>query len=158
MLGFTVSLMIFTKREGYEKQIALYFGTKDYQKAYDLAREFVERFGQDMMPHFLLMKSAFWLKRFEEAIREGRMAFNMATSEDLTTCGVILSTAYYLNGNNQECYELLERLKTDGNADAEKLMFIYSLAVKDEQAAMEHINKLYRINRRVAEEFIMKFL
>ncbi len=151
-------MVIFTKRESYEKQIAIYLGNRDYQKAYDLSREFVERFSAEMLAHFLLMKSAFWIKKFDEAIKEGRAAFNLSQGEDMLTCAVILSSSYYLNGNQEECYKLLSKMKADGNPDVEKLMFIYALAVKNEQEAMQHIDKLYKINRRLAEEFIMKFL
>ncbi len=82
----------------------------------------------------------------------------MAQSEDMIICSIILSSAYYLNGNNEECYDLLNKMQIDGNPDADRLMFIYSLAINDKQKAMEHIDKLYKINRRLAEEFIMKFL
>ncbi|MBS3067104.1 hypothetical protein J4450_00255 [Candidatus Micrarchaeota archaeon] len=151
-------MVIFTKRESYEKQIAIYLGNRDYQKAYELSKEFVERFSTEMIAHFLLMKSAFWLKNFDEAIKEGREAFNLSHGEDMLTCAIILSSAYYLNGNQEECYKLLGKMKTEGNPDVEKLMFIYSLAANNEQEAMTHIDKLYKINRRLAEEFIMKFL
>ena len=151
-------MVVFTKHEAYEKQIAIYLGNREYQKSYDLSKEFVERFKDEMIAHFLLMKSAFWLKRFDEAITEGRIAFNLATGEDMLTCAIILSSAYYLKGDSENCYKLLDRIKADGNPDVEKLMFIYSLAVKDEKKAMEHINKLYAINRRLAEDFILKFL
>jgi len=151
-------MVIFTKREAYEKQIAIYLGNRDYQKAYDLSKEFVERFSEEMLSHFLLMKSAFWLKNLDEAIKEGRIAFNLSHGEDMVTCAVILSSAYYLNGNSKECYDLLNKMRSEGNPDVEKLMFVYSLAVNNEKEAMVHIDKLYKINRRLAEEFVMKFL
>lgn len=104
------------------------------------------------------MKSAFWLKKFDEAIKEGREAFNLSHGESMLTCAIILSSAYYLKGDYENCHKVLDTIKAEGNADLEKLMFIYSLAVENEKEAMKHIDKLYRINRRLAEEFVMKFL
>lgn len=151
-------MVIFTKRESYQKQIAVYLGNRDYQKAYELSKEYVERFGEDVVSHFLLMKSAFWLRKLDEAITEGRKAFNLSHGEDMVVCAIILSSAYYLKGDHEGCYEVLNSARTDGNADVEKMMFIYSLAANNEKEAMRHIDRLYKINRRLAEEFVMKFL
>ncbi len=151
-------MVILTKKEAYEKQIALYLNNREYEKAYLLSKEFSEKFKDEMTPYFLLMKSAFRMKKFDEAIIAGRHAFNKSEGQDTVICAVILSSAYYLNGDNKQCYDLLAKMKLNGSSDIEKLMFIYSLTAKDEKEAMAHIDNLYRINPRLAEDFIMKFL
>ena len=151
-------MALFTKPEAYQKQVVIYLNSKEYENAYNLAKEFAERFGQDLTSHFLLSKSAFWLNKYPEAVVAGRKAFNMAhANEDMLLSGIILSTAYYMLGDIKNCHEVLEAVNKDGNTDVEKLMFICALAAKDESAAMEHINKLYKINRRMAEDFVMRF-
>ncbi|MDO8553622.1 MAG: CDC27 family protein [Candidatus Micrarchaeota archaeon] len=151
-------MALFTKPDAYQKQITIYLNNKNYESAYDLAKEFSERFGQELTSHFLLSKSAFWMKKYPEAIVAGRKAFNMAhAKEDMILCGIILSTAYYMQGDVKNSQEVLEAVNRDGNTDVEKLMFICALAVQDEKAAMEHVNRLYKINRRMAEDFVMKF-
>jgi len=153
-----LNMVDFTKPEAYEKQIAVYLANTQYQQAYELSKQFVEKFGQDMISHFLLMKSAFWLKKFDEAIKEGRIAFNLAHDKDMVICAIVLSSAYYLKGEYEKAYELLNDITTKDNEDVEKLLFIYSLAINNEKAAMQHIEKLYNINRRLAEDLVLKFL
>lgn len=151
-------MVLFTKPEAYQKQIVLYLNNKNYQSAYELSKEFVERFREDLSSYILLAKSAFWMKKYGEATVAGRKAFNMTNNkDDLIVCGVILSTAYYMLGDQKNCREVLEALKADGNQDAQRLMLLVALAANDEKAAAKQIEKLYRINRRLAEDFIMKF-
>lgn len=151
-------MILFTKRETYEKQIAIYFHDGSYEKAYVLSREFAERFKEEVTAHFLLMKSAFWMNKFEEAIASGIVAFNLSHGNDMLTCGVLLSSAYYLKGDIEQCQTLLGKLKAEGNTDVQRLMIITALALQDEKEAEKQINQLYHINRRVAEEFVQKFL
>ncbi len=151
-------MALFTKPEAYQKQIIIYINEKDYQKAYELSKEFAERFKADLIPHFLLAKSAFWMKNYGEATIAARKAFNMAhNKDDIIMCAIILSTAYYLNGDNKNCREVLQAIKEDHNVDVQKLMLTYALVANDPNAAAKHIDRLYKINRRLAEDFMMKF-
>jgi len=151
-------MVVFTKPESYELQIVLYLKNKEYAKAYSLSKEFVECFNSEMVAHFLLMKSAFWLKKFDEAIKEGRKAFNLSHGDDLLTCAIIISNAYYLNGNPNEAYNLLVKIQSEGNAEVEKLLFLYSIALNNNKEAIRHIDNLYKLNRKLAKEFIIGYL
>lgn len=150
--------MEFTKKESFTKQIALYLNNKDYENAYAISKEFASKFSNELTAHFLLAKSAFWAKRFDEAVVAGRNAFNLASGQtDMITCAVLLSTAYYMLGDYGHCYELLNELDATNNADVEKLMFLLALAANNEKEAAKRVANLYSINRRVAEDFVMKF-
>ena len=151
--------MEFTK-QGYIAQISVFLKQEDSEKAYKLSKEFVNKFPNDVITHFLLCQSAYVVRKFDEAALQGRMAFNKSSSyDDMLACTILTASAYYENGKIVEGWEMLkfmERRKT--NENLEKLLFIYSLAVKNKNEAVNHLNELHRINDKAADELVIKYL
>lgn len=147
-------------RNAYIKQGALYIKNKDYQRAYEFCREFVQNFPDDMISHFMLSKAAFWAGKYEEAAAEGRKAFNMSKAEeDLAACAIITATAHYELKQYDKGYELLKTVeKTKTSEEIEKLLFIFSVAMDNEEEALKHVEYLMRLNKQAAEELILRFL
>ena len=145
----------------YIKQIAIYLQQEEHIKAYELSREFAEEFPDEMAPHFLIAKSAFWLNDFRTAQEEGLKAFNLSKGEDeLAVTGILLACSYYQLKEYNKGMELLALLKTKLSAQENlmKLKFIFALALHDEPAAMRHLEEIYSINRKEASKMILKFL
>lgn len=132
---------------------------KEFDRAYTLAQDFADKFKHELTAHFLLAKTAFRLKKFAHATKAARSAFNLAsTKQDMLTCAVVLSASYYLQGQKDEAYKVLSKVGAGSNStDVERLMFVYASSVQDEQAAVQHLDRLYKLNRRMAEEFIQRF-
>lgn len=150
--------MEFTKKDPFIKQIALYVQNQEFERAYELSRDFTVKFPNELTSHFLLAKTAFRLKKFADAIAAGRKAFNLAsTKEDMLASAVVLSSSYFMSGARVEAYKVLRSIDGEGNTDAERLMFIYALSVQNAAEATEHLDRLYKINRRAAEEFMKMF-
>jgi hypothetical protein len=150
--------MDLTKPKAFLIQIALYLRNNDAESAYALSREFVGKFPAEMSAHYLLAFSALGSKRYEEAKTEGRKAFNMASSdEDMLTCALVASMAYYELKDYAKGYELLvvmeKRAKT---AELEKLMVLFSLAANSPEEAFRHEEELFRLNSKAAIELLAK--
>ncbi len=147
-------------RAGCIAQIDLYLRNRESQKAYDLARDFVSRFPDEMVSHFLLARSAFELAKYDEAVNEGSRAFNKAASDnDMLSCAILVGSSYYMCGRFEEGLKLLrfmEKRKTSENL--ETMLFILSLAARNGREAADHLNDLYRINRGAADALIVKYL
>jgi hypothetical protein len=113
-----------------------------------------------MISHFMLSKASFWCGRYGEAAAEGRKAFNMAKSDDdLLACAVITATAHYELSEYAKGYELLKTVeKTKTSEELEKLLFIFSVAMEDEEEAVKHVEYLMGLNKKAAEELIVRFL
>ncbi len=151
----------FESRSPYIKQISIYFKNGDYNKAYDLSKEFAEKFPNDMASHFLFAKSAFWLNNFQVAEEESTKAFNLSVGNDeLAIVGILRVCAYYRLKKYQKGMQLLNLLKTKlpQREEIAKLKFIFALALHNEPAAMRHLDMLYEINENAASELIMKIL
>jgi len=145
----------------YIKQIAIYLQQENYPKALELSREFAKKFPDDMAPHFLFAKSAFWLNDFRTAQEEGLKAFNLSEGNDeLAITGILLACSYYQLKEYEKGMELLALLKTKLSAQENlmKLKFVFALALHDEPAAMRHLGEIYSINRKEASAMILKFL
>lgn len=150
--------MDFTRKEPYLKQIMLYVQNQEFERAYALAQDFIGKFQKEVTAYFLLSKVAFRLKKFPEATQAARTAFNLATTkQDMISCAVVLSAGYYMQGNNDDAYKVLHQVGGDGNSDVERLMFLFALSVQNEAEAVQHLDRLYQINRRMAEDFIQRF-
>jgi len=147
-------------KNAYIKQNVLYLNNKDYGKAYEFSKEFVQKFPAEMIAHFLLAKAAFCLGRHEEAVLGARKAFNLAAdADDMLSCAILASTAYYELKEYGKGLELLKQVeKTKTSEELEELLFIFSLAMEDEKEAMKHVQDLYKLNKKAAEEFIAKFI
>ena len=147
-------------KNAYIKQNALYLKNKDYGRAYEFSKEFTQKFPGEMIAYFLLAKAAFCLERYEEAAMVARKAFNMASEpEDVLTCAIMASTAYYEMGEYSKGLELLKQVeKIKANEELEELLFIFSLALKDEKEAMKHVQELYKLNKKAAEDFMARYI
>ena len=152
--------MVELGRAGYLKQAVIYLSNQDYASAYSLCREFAGKFPDDMMAHFLFSKAAFWAADYRESASAARKAFNLAkTPEDMLPCAVLASTAYHELGEYLKGYEILkamERIKS--SEEVEKLLFIFSVDLREGREALSHMDELRRLNRKAAEEFMMKVI
>jgi len=151
----------FTDKAPYIKQIVLYFQSKNYQKAYELSKEFIEEYPEQMPAHFLYAKAAFWLNDYELAKKEAQIAFNLSKGQDeLTVTGILLACALYRLKEYESGMELLKLLKSK-IASQEKLMklkFIFALALNDEHAALRHLDELYEMNEAEAKALMLKLV
>lgn len=149
-----------TKKESFVKQISLYLKNSDYQSAYSLSKEFIVLFPKELISHFLFSKSAFFLQKYEEALAESRKAFNLASDNDsLIACAILSASAYYELKDYQKGFEFLKSLeKTVSNEQIESLLFVFSLALKNDAEALLHVDLLYKLNKKAGEELIIRHL
>lgn len=150
-------MAIFQKKESFVKQIAIYINNVDYQSAYSLAKEFVAMFPGEMVSHFMLAKAAFWSGYYEESVSEGKRAFTHAATPDFVPCVIVTASACYRLGRYKEGMAMLNGVK-DKTEDLEKLRFIFAVAMDDAKAASSCMDELFRINKKVAEELLLRFL
>lgn len=151
----------FTSKPPYIKQISIYFNNGDYRQAYELSKEFVKKFPDYMMAHFLMAKAAFWLNDFSTAEEESTKAFNLSNGEDeLAVVGILRACTCYRLKKYKEGMKLLDLLKTElpQKTEIAKLKFIFALAMQNEQAALRHLDTLYEINKAAASSLIAKVL
>ncbi len=152
--------MEFTSKTGFSKQIIIFIQNSKFNDAFTLAQQFVQRFPDEMMSHFLLAKSAFWINEFDITKSEARKAFNLAKlPDDMLPCAILAATAYHQLKEYEKGFDLLkqmEAIKTD--EELEKLLFLFSLALKDQTEAMKHIDLLFKINSKAAEDLIVRYL
>jgi hypothetical protein len=151
---------VFTKKEPFIKQVAIYLSNGSYQEAYDLSKEFSARFPDELVAHFLLAKSAYWVRKYDESKIEARKAFNMAVSdEDIQMCAILASSAYYRSGEYAKGYELLKGAELKKKTpEIVELLFIFSVALQDEGEAMRQIDELQKMDKKLALEFIKKYV
>lgn len=152
--------MVELSEKGYAKQVTIYLEKNDYEKAYELAHEFSQKFPNGKVAHFLLGRSAFWVKRYTEAAAEARKSFNMAkTSEDRLACAILASTALYELGEYSEGLELLKEVeKVISSEELEKALIIFSVALHDKNEARKHLEDLRKMNAWAAEKLMARFL
>ncbi|MFH0884204.1 MAG: CDC27 family protein [Candidatus Micrarchaeota archaeon] len=147
-------------KSGYMKQIVIYLSQNDFQKAYELSREYTTNFEKEMISHFLFAKASFALEKYQEAALSARTAFNLSANEDdMLTCAVLASTAYFKLKDYQGGLELLRQMeKIKVSEELEELLFVFSLAMKEESEAVKHLDTLYGLNRKTAENLLIRFL
>lgn len=147
-------------KPGYIKQSVAYFNNHDYASAYALGREFAAKFPDEMIAHFLLAKAAFWTGNYQESALAARKAFNMAkTPGDMLPCAILASTAYHEMGEYAKGYEILKAMeRVQSSEELEQMLFIFSLAVKDEKEAMKHMDELRRLNKKAADDFMERVI
>jgi tetratricopeptide (TPR) repeat protein len=151
----------FTDKPPYVKQIAIYFQQGEYQKAYELSEEFVEKHPDSMASHFLLAKSAFWINEFEQARDESKKAFNLSNGEDeIAVSGILLACSHYRLKDYEKGIEILRLLKSKAGTGESimKLKFVFALALHDEPAAMRHLDQLYDVNKKEASRIMLKLI
>jgi tetratricopeptide (TPR) repeat protein len=152
-------MAIFTKIGGFVAQISLYIKNNDYGEAYLLAKDMCKAYPADMISHFLLAKSAFWQKKYEEAAAEGEKALSLCPSgQDAVSCAVLISTARFMLGQYPDGMKLLQQFENVQDERIEEMMAIYSAARGDLAGMKKHIRALLRLNRKSGEELMARFL
>src|SRR4030095_8494017 len=144
--------MEFSKPESFAKQISIYLKSQQNDKAYGLAHDFVHKFPQELIPHVLLAESSFRLGRHEEAKFEAKKGLRLAaTDSDIVFCTMVFSSACFQLKDYIEGYETLKKV-TKGKfiQEVEEALLIFSLAMMDEQKALQHMKNLIVLNREKA--------
>jgi hypothetical protein len=152
--------MEFTKKESYAKMVAIYMKERMDRQAYDLSKEFVVKFPGELIPHLLLAETAYRLERYAEAKLEGRKALKYATSEtDMIFCTMVFASACFHLKDYIEGYQLLKEVSARKSImEVEEALFVFSLAMRDEKQAIDHMKNLLEINRDHALELMRVYL
>jgi tetratricopeptide (TPR) repeat protein len=139
----------------YTKQIELYIKNRDFGKALALAKEYVEKNPDELIPNFMMGKCCFWAGKINYGLKYARKAFNLSREkDDLIMCGILLASIYFRARKYKEGHSLLHKLEAEGNEDVEKLLLIFSIAMNDEGEMKKHLEELYKINSRSVEDIV----
>ncbi len=146
------------KAEAYQKQLIIYLNNKCHGQAYDLARQYLVEYPDDMVAHFLMAKSALWVAKYDEAAIEARKAFNLARNEaDMVMCAVHACIAYYRLGEYGKGFELLKALESVRTCEeTEQLAFLFSLALGNDGEARKHFDSMMNIDSGAAMGFLQE--
>jgi tetratricopeptide (TPR) repeat protein len=160
IIAFQLVAMEITKKEAFAKLIANHMKNHEDKKAYDLSISFVKKFPGELLSHILLAESAFRLRRFAEAKVEGRKALRYAQSEnDLVFCAMIFSSACFHLKDYLEAYDLLKEISNRKQlANVEEALVVFSIAMKNEQDAIEHLRNLISLNRERALSLMKTYI
>ena len=154
--------MGFTKKESFIKQLLFYYSRKEYDLAFPLSKEFIATFPKSAVSHFFLAKTAFMVQNYTVAIEAARNAFTLSQGNDIITTGVLLSSVYYLAGELEKGYKVLQDIQSSlggvQSQEYEQLLSLYCIAFNNPSRALEHTKKLYEINSRYADDFVLRFL
>ncbi len=152
--------MEFTKKESYAKMISIYMKERMDRQAYDLSREFVAKFPGELIPHLLMAETAYRLERYSEAKVEGRKALKYATSEtDMIFCTMVFASACFHLKDYIEAYTLLKEVSAKKTIlEVEEALFVFSLAMRNESQAIDHMKNLLELNRDHALELMRVYL
>lgn len=146
--------MTIEKEDSFIKQIALYLKNKDYGKSYELSKEFIQKFPNIMISHFLFAKSSFWLEKYPEAEIGGAKSFQLSKAgEEKITSGILLGTIYMMENKYEKAYNLMNSIQNK-SAELEEILILCAVAMEDDKAIDSHIDRLYEINKEVADEFL----
>ena len=142
------------------KQIAIYMHNEEFEKAYGLSKDFLAKFPKEMMSHFFLAKSAFWLGKYEECKAESQKAFNIATDTNaMKMCAILGSSAHYQLGEYGNGYKMLETVsKTMNDGSVQQMLFILAVAMKDRKKAIWHLDQIFALNKEMTKELIAEFI
>jgi Flp pilus assembly protein TadD len=152
-------MAIFSKPDGYVKQISLYLDAADYGKAYALAQEMAAVFPQEMVSHFLLAKCSLRLGKNDVALSQAMKAFNMSSDrKDLLAAGLLAASADFMLSRFDDGLRMLRNFEEDENEDIERLEVIFAAAMGDEESAARHVRDLMKLNKKAAEDLIERFL
>jgi len=151
--------MMFEHERSFVKQIITYLKGKEYGKACELSKQFVDKHPNSMMAHYLFAKSCYWKKDFVSALAEGHKALNLSEAkEDMAAAAVFLACVYYELKRFTRGYEVLTMVRHLEDEKVEKALFILSLCKDEPETALMHVDALYKINKEVAESFVGRFL
>ncbi len=152
-------MAIFTKPDGYVKQISIYLDAADYEKAQALAQEMVGVFPNEMISHFLLAKCLLRIGRYDEALQQAMKSFNMSSDrKDLIASGLLVASADFMLNRFDEGMRMLRNFEEDNNEDIERLEVIFSAAMGDSESAAKYVRALMKLNKKAAEELIERFM
>ena len=148
----------FTKRESFTLQIAVYLRAGDYEKAYELAKAFTVKFPGDFFSHYLLSKSAFGLRRYDESVIEGKKSFGNAPDKgSMRAAAILVGSAYFAARQFRKGYDLLKETEKQGSDEAlEEALFIFSYVLNKPDESVEHLGKLAKLNMRLALDIAKK--
>ena len=150
--------MEFTKKASFTKQIALYLKNGNYDAALPLAKQFLEKFPEEMVAHFLLAKAAFWKKEYELSLKESLQALRMCGVEDSSPAAVLAASSHYMLGRYAEGHKFLSQMTEPKTEELERMKIIFAAVVGDEAGAERHAEELFKINKKAAEELLIKLL
>jgi tetratricopeptide (TPR) repeat protein len=147
------------KKEAFIKQTALFLKNNQDEKALALGEEFASKFPLELMAHFLLAKADFALERYEECEKNAEKALALSkTPEDRLAVTTLLGTAQYMLHDYRKGFNMLKRLgENEKSEELEQMLFIFSVALKDDREALLHIDRLNSLNQKLAEDLIKKF-
>jgi len=150
-------MAIFSKKSAFARQFIIFYKNEDFQKAYELGKEFTAKYPDEMLAHFLLAKSAYLLGRYDEAKTEARKAFNRAANDDdLIVCALLISCASFQLGEHTQAYDVLKSVEfRKPSDDVEHALFVLALAMDDVDLAMKHMDRLFAINEKLAINLIL---
>jgi hypothetical protein len=66
-----IQIMEFTKKEAFLKQLKLYLDSKDMKKAYDLSKDFVKKFPNEIESNFFMARFAYEVGQYAESKTAG---------------------------------------------------------------------------------------
>ena len=152
--------MVFTKKSSYIKQIIIYMSQKKFNDAFALSKEFTDVFPEDLVSHYFLAKSAFYIGVYEKAREAALKAFNLSKDTDIITTGLLLGSIMYMQNEFSDGYHLLETIeKKIGNTkELQELMAAFALVLNNPERAAAHIGKLLDLNKSYGDGFILALL
>ncbi|MFN7991331.1 MAG: hypothetical protein U0R44_04200 [Candidatus Micrarchaeia archaeon] len=152
--------MELTKKDSYAKMISIYIKNLQDQQAYDLSKEFIQKFPGELISHLLLAESAFRLARYAEAKLEGRKALRYANSDyDLLFCSMVFASACFQLKDYIEGYKVLKEISAKRPVlEVEEALFAFSLAMKNEATAIQHMKNMLQINRQHALDLMKDYI
>ncbi len=152
--------MELTKKDSYAKMISIYIKNLQDQQAYDLSKEFIQKFPGELMSHLLLAESAFRLGRYAEAKLEGRKALRYAASDyDILFCSMVFASACFQLKDYIEGYKVLKEISDRTPVlEVGEALFAFSLAMKNEGDAIFHMKNMLQINRQHALELMKDYI
>jgi len=153
-------MSVFTKKEAFARQLAIFLRNDDAKRAYELSKEFTLRFPDEMLAHFLFAMAAYRIERYDEAKAEGRKAFNLASSsDDMLVTSLLASSAHYHLGEYAQGYELLRAMeKRKSTYELQKRMFLFVLALNKSDEALCHMDRLFKLNQSMAADIMLRML
>lgn len=143
-------------KNGYISQISIYLKNKDYANAYNLSKEFLERFPDEVVARFFLAESAYWTGQYQEAAIEAHRAFNKSTDkEDMLSCALVAGSAHFELKEYVKGLEILKHMENRvSSAQLEKMMFAYFMEMRNPDAAARHLDELYKMDKDMAMEVV----
>lgn len=150
-------MAVFDKKEAFLKQIGIFLQKREYEKAYELSKEFTARY-DNAISHLILSKCLFWMGSYKEMLPEARKALRMSTGDDKEPAAVLLAAACYKLGRLAEGQKALSGLGETKNMDAIKMRFMIAAMQGKKKEQEELLRNLAAIDQKEAESFAMSII